>query len=77
MQAEILIGKTPYSIEVLDESKLHTAYMLRSMKGPTKELALLRNVPNPKMLFAVRFPGIKPTRLWFTDRDGDLKLVSY
>lgn len=69
----ITIGKTVYTVEQTGEPD--APYLLRHTQknGKVKELCLLRNVPRPELMFAVVFPGIKPTRLWFSDKDGTLR----
>jgi hypothetical protein len=46
--------------------------------GPRKEFFLMRNKPNPSMLFAVP-EGRRSCKVrgyeWFTDKDGQLKPV--
>jgi hypothetical protein len=57
------------------ERRAESPYVLRSRRG--KYFALMRNVPNPKMLFGVGlYAGMRVLPGWFTDDDGDLRSLS-
>jgi hypothetical protein len=65
-----------YRVEKLDGE--HVPYLLHGPRGA--RYALLRNVPNPSMLFAVNDRSFVQSsaaeRLgWFTDRNGVLEHV--
>ena len=67
-----------YAVHKLPETpgKIGFAYRIT---GPKKEWMLLRNVPNPAMLFVCpegRRPGRIRGHEWFTDKTGELRPVS-
>jgi hypothetical protein len=55
-----------------DETRADSRWILRSSKG--HYYALMRNVPNPKVLFAVSLYGARMSCNlgWFTDASGEL-----
>jgi hypothetical protein len=64
-----------YVAEKLPETSGNIGFAYK-VTGPRKEFMLLRNVPNPTMLF-VCTEGAKVGKIrgysWFCDRDGNLK----
>lgn len=73
-------GRTEYAVEKLTvpDDGVGFAYMLRGPRG--SEYALMRNIPNPRMLFAVnarKFTGSTPFTWVRESADGlTLKVVS-
>lgn len=62
-----------YTVTETDNEKI--PYELRGARGA--HYGLMRNVPNPHMLFAInmRSFGCVERLGWFTDKDGTLKAV--
>lgn len=59
-----------------DDPRPDSKYILRSkpQRGPARYYALMRNVPNPSLLFGVSLYGPRMGVLpgWFTDASGEL-----
>jgi hypothetical protein len=74
MSAEtVTVGRVTYEVTATGDE--HTPYELRGPRGA--HYGLMRNVPNPHMLFTFNMKGF--TRgapdIWFTDRNGTLEWV--
>lgn len=64
-----------YQVEKLSDDPLGYAYQIT---GPRKTWMLIRNRPNPTMMFVVTdrgAPGKVRGYEWFTDKDGTLRAV--
>ena len=77
MQTELTIGRTTYKVKKLAETKpISVAYVLTGPRGA--EYNLIRNGPNPTLLFATngrKFSASTPFEgEWFTDEKGKLEL---
>lgn len=72
-EQQITIGKTIYTVKPVTDPqhKEHVAYELISAK---RHYYLLRNVPNPSMLFAIA-DGMRSPSWWFTDKSGKLEQI--
>jgi hypothetical protein len=76
MNDKIVVGRTEYTVTVVvGDEHPEIAYELRGPRGA--HYGLLRNQPNPSMLFAIhmrRF-GVVRAMPWFTDRNGILEVA--
>lgn len=69
----LTVGATEY--QVIETGSEHAPYELHGPRGA--RYGLMRNVPNPHMLFMFNMRGGRGAPdWWFTDRDGALTLVS-
>lgn len=69
----VTVGHITYTVLKTDSDEL--PYELRGPRGA--HYSLMRNVPNPHMLFAInarRF-GVVERLGWFTDQGGELRSV--
>ena len=67
-----------YKVEKLDESAADNLGWAYKVTGPRSNWKLLRNRPNPQLLFVVgRHGSVGKIRgyEWFTDKDGTLRPV--
>ena len=67
----ITIGRTEYQVVKTDSEE--TPYELHGPRGA--RYGLMRNVPNPQLLFMFNLRGFtkKAPDWWFTDKGGELK----
>ena len=69
----VTVGRITYEVTATGDE--HTPYELRGPRGA--HYGLMRNVPNPSLLFMFNMRGFtKGTPdVWFTDRSGRLELL--
>ncbi len=66
---------TAEPITTPEDKEAGAEYLLSAPDG--KEYLLVRNVPNPHMLFAIRIKNLTvPNGWWFTDKGGSLRSYS-
>lgn len=61
---------TSYEVLLTDHPKADSPYILRSKRG--RMYALMRNKPNPSMLFGVSWEAMRNLPGWFSDKSGEL-----
>ncbi len=75
MTTTLKYGKTEYTVTKNETPRI--PYTLTGVRGAKYDL--MRNVPNPHMLFAVNgasfTKGTPFTGRWFTDKTGTLELL--